>query len=129
MPISGTLWAKSFGEFDSGTGGPIRIGFTHAGTPVKDRVADQQYPTDVTVVDKDLEVEVEVRDISVAKAREIGASGAAKSAVLAGKANITVNFGTLKLYHVGGSQNRATPGNVVLRYCHESADGSTNPLT
>jgi hypothetical protein len=128
MAVTSSIYVKSFGTYNSGNGGPLRLDFRHEGTVIEDRTGDDQYARFLAVVDKMLDVSVSVRDISVATAMALGEAAADKTAVLAGSGDVSITFKGLVLYAVRPSANRASLGEVVLSYRHKSADGSAAPL-
>ena len=127
--VTTTIYCKTVGSYSASAGGTIQLDFTHAGRFLEDRVADQVYPAFTAVVDKFLEVTVHLRDLSVAKALELGAAAADLACTLAGKADVTITFAKMKLHRVAGGQERAAAGTVRLVYRHESADGTSNPVS
>ena len=130
MPgVTTTIYCKSAGNYSASAGGTIQLDFTHAGRCVEDRVADQTYPAFTAVVDKFLEVTVHLRDLSVAKSLALGAAAADLACTLAGAADVTITFAKMKLQRVEGGQGRAQAGALRLVYRHESADGTTVPVS
>lgn len=128
MAISQTIYCTTVGSYTAAAGGVIQVDFTHGGQAVEDRVADQEYPSYVGIVDKFLEVTVHLRDISVAKALALGGAAAALACTLAGKAGVTITFASMVLKSVEGGQSRAQPGGVRLVFRHESV-AQANPVS
>ena len=111
-------------------GGMLRVDVEHSGREVEDRVADQEYPTDVIVADKRMSVTVTARDVTLGAGVALGGAKSDSSATCTGKnAGIkTLGLPGLILVSVGASQGRAEPGQSTFRFVHESADGIAVPF-
>lgn len=111
------------------SGGPIQVRYDHGGSAVGDRTGDADYSMFKQVVNKDCQVVVRLREVKQTFA--IGTTTGALSFVLTAKngASVTITFANMLLESVRGMQGRATPGDVELVFSHESADGSTNPVS
>ena len=127
-----TIYAKTVVwnavTWDSTSGGPIRVEYSHMGEPLEDRTGDNDYAPFLAVVNKKCTARVTLREI-----KQIAAPGTKSSLVITatGKANtVTITLANMILVGVEpGEQGRAAAGSAVLLFQHESADGSTVPVS
>jgi len=132
MPVSTTIYASTVTwnslTWNSGSGGPIQVRYTHSGQVVADRTGDDEYPRNIIVADKDCRVFVTLRDV-----KQVSALGAFSGSLVVtlddGTTTSTITFATMLLYEVNGSQGRANPGEVELAFVHESSGGTAVPIT
>lgn len=131
--MSTTIYAKSFSwngtTYTSGVGGLVEITFSHEGTPVEDGTGTDEYPTFGQVANKRVRVSVTTRTWKLITA--LGATKANGTAIVNGKnGDETLTIANLLLFAVGpATQRHAEPGASTLQFFHESADGTTNPLS
>ena len=127
-----TIYAKSVAwnsvTWDSTGGGPIRVEYSHSGDPLEDRTGDSDYAPFLAVVNKKCRARVTLREI-----KQTAVLGTKSNLVITatGKANtVTINLANMVLIAVeSGEQQRATAGSATLVFQHESADGSTVPVS
>ena len=132
MSVLNTIYPKSFTwnsvTYNGTTGGTLRFEYQHEGTPFLDRTADDEYSSFVVITDKRLIVRVRLREVKYVTA--LGTKSDA-SIIITGKTNAaTITFVGLVLVGASpGEQGRAEGGSVTLVFEHESADGTTVPIS
>lgn len=115
------------GDPAAGAGGLIRVLIAHSSTDIQDRTGSQFYPEFVQMVNGALMVSVSLREV-----KQLSALGT--------KSNMTINLagkgGTPAIACVGMilrdfnmSQGRGEPGEATGTFIHESADGTTEPIS
>lgn len=133
MPVATvTIYAKSVAwnsiTWDSTSGGPVRVEYSHSGDALEDRTGDSDYAPFLAVVNKKCKARVTLREI-----KQVAALGAKSNLVITatGKANtVTITLANMILVAVeSGEQHRAAAGSATLVFQHESADGSTVPVS
>lgn len=111
------------------TGGLLTCVITHASQDIQDRTGSSEYPTFVGMVNKSLTVRVTLRELK----HTDGLGGVSGNLVLTAKSSnattVTVTCATMRLRDVEMTQNRAEPAQAVLTFVHESADGTTVPVS
>jgi hypothetical protein len=95
----------------------------------ENRVGDNIYPTVVATPDKSCVATVTLREVK--QALNLGGAGAQMVMTISGKGAVseTITLAGMVLVDVGAVQRRGEFGAVVLRFAHESADGTTVPIT
>lgn len=131
MALANTIYPTTVtwngNTWNQATGGPMRAEWNHTGTPVLDRSGSNQYAPSVQVVDKRLIMRVRLRDGKLVTA--LGTSGNLVM-TLDGKSTVTCTGATMVLVDVAFEQGRgAEGGGAVLTFEHESADGTTVPIS
>ena len=119
---NGNTWIKT-------SGGPIQARYDHGGSAVGDRTGDAEYPMFKQVVNKDCQVVIRLREVKQALPIGTFTGSLAMQLTAKGGTLITITFANMLLESVRGMQGRATPGDVELVFSHESADGTTNPVS
>lgn len=117
----------------SADGGPIEFTFTYGGRELNDWTGDAEYPQ-TFIVDSTCTASVTLRDI-----KQIIAPGTRDSVVAiatgkmgadTAKTDVTITLTDMLFVGAGpATQPRAAAGSVTLRFAHDSADGSTSPLS
>ncbi|MFQ5409537.1 MAG: hypothetical protein ACE5FI_14095 [Anaerolineales bacterium] len=128
MAVTTTLYLSQF-TFNAVTytktlGGPLDLIINENAQQVADRTGDAQYPTFVAVTDIDPVVFVKMRDVASLPTR--GANSDLVATISDGNATKTLTLSTMTYIGVETNIVRASPGEIVLQFVHESADGSTN---
>ena len=126
------LWTTQAGgtlaDWTSASGGLVRVDINHGGREVQDRTGGQQYSAFTVVVDKYLSCRVYLRDLSQIYAMNtkgplvftlLGKTGQLRYLTLIGMVLTSTEPG----------QPRGEPGTIALAFSHESADGTTMPLS
>ena len=115
--------------WNNSTGGTIRAAYRSGGEPLKDWVAADEWNTFLAIVNKQLQVRLTMREVKWTV--EPGNDAAANMVVTVKDKTSTFNitFATMQLADIDGDQGRAQMGEVVLTFEHESADGTTNPIS
>ena len=114
--------------YSGGVGGVIRFQAAHAGTPLQDWSGADEYPTSVNIVNKTLVVRVFLRNVKITTA--LGTKDPSMSAVLVIKAgNETITCVNMVLASVEMDQGKSEYGTTVLTLVHESANGTTVPVS
>jgi hypothetical protein len=110
-------------------GGPIEVSYAHSGRIEENRVGDNVYPTVVATPDKSCVATVTLREVK--QTLDLGDVGADMVMTVSGKGVVTQNItlAGMVLVDVGAVQRRGEFGAVVLRFAHESADGTTVPIS
>ena len=112
--------------FNSANGGPIRGDYSHSGEPFEQRTGASDYAPFLAVLNKRLKIRLRVRDVK-------------QTAALGTKSNLTMTLsgrtGTINAANMvligiePGDQPRAESGSAILVFQHESADGTTVPIS
>lgn len=134
MTISATINCQSVGwnslTWDSTTdGGSLRVRYVHESTSVKDRTGSSVYPTGVFNVDGDMTVYVTIREVKPAATATIGTKSNIVATLSTSAGTETLTFPNMKLESINGDQDRAVLGESEYVFVHESADGTTVPLS
>lgn len=115
--------------WDKDTGGTIGASIQSGGEPLEDWVAADEWPTFLAVVNKRLRVRLTMRE---PKWTEEPGNASAANMVITLKTKsgtVTITLATMILIEINPDQGRASMGETVLVFGHESADGTTNPIT
>lgn len=107
--------------------GILQVTYEHSGTPLEDRTGCDQYPTNVIVVDKSMRVTMRLRTVKQTTALGTKSNLVATLKTPAGTSVLT--FPGMVLVDVRGQQGRAQVGDVEMVFVHESADGTTVPIS
>lgn len=120
-------WANGVGT-SGGSGGLLTVMYTHAGQDIQDRTGSSEYPTFVGIVNKSLTMRVTLREL-----KQIYALGSKCTATtltaISSAGTVTIAAPNMVLRDVEMTQNRAEPAQAVLTFVHESADGTTVPVS
>lgn len=113
------------------TGGPILFEYMKTGTPLEEWVADQVWSPFVPVVQQRLRVRVTIRDVGIA-VQTLGAKSNGSAVLLPkiGGTPKTINLAGLVLFGVDPLESRSNQAaGLTLNFAHESADGTTDPVS
>jgi len=107
------------------SGGPLDLIINENVQNVSDRTGDAKYPMAVALTDVDPIVFIKMRDTSLNVAK--GTSGNLVATVKKGDGTTKVATMTNMVYAgLDTNQVRANPGEIVLKFIHESSDGTSN---
>lgn len=126
--VANAAWGGN--NWNSSSGGPISLTIAHSGTPVASRTGTDLYPTRISVLDRQCVVTLVLGEFK--QTAGLSASSANMSAYVyytEGANAVNVSIGTLRLYEVRPTQNRANPSECALTFIHESPDGTTAPIS
>jgi hypothetical protein len=132
MAVSST-WAVTSVLFNSitytatDTGGPIGCSYRHGGQALQDWTGDSVLPTAVDIVDQACEVRVRMRDVK--QALVLGTKATLTLTIAKKGGTVALSFVNMVLVEIAGSQNRSQRGEVELVFAHESANGTTAPMS
>jgi len=132
VAVTTTIYVKSIGwnslTWDTSTGGPLAVRIMHPARAIADRTGDSLYPTFVAMVDGELRVSASLRQL-----KWTIALGTKSDMILTvegkGGATSTITLPGLVYEGVSMSQDRATVGGAEHTWVHESADGTTLPVS
>jgi hypothetical protein len=132
MSVATTIYLQSATwnsiTFNSTSGGPIRGEYSHAGEPYDDRTADNEYPTFLAVINKRLIVKLHVREVKQTAA--LGTKSNLVMTLIGKSSSVTINAANMVLIAVEpAEQSRAEAGHATFVFQHESADGTTVPIS
>jgi len=113
--------------YNADTGGTLEFTYTHSATPLPDRTGDDFYPKSVELVDGVLTATLTLREVKFTKA--IGTKSNLVLTLKGKDGNSTITLAGMKVTDVNGSQSRATQGQVVVSFMHESTDGAAVPIS
>jgi hypothetical protein len=113
--------------YDKSTHGLIRLRYQHGGEELADRVAEEFYPTLIAATNGYCRVQITVREVK--QTPTVGTNGALVATISTPGASTTLTFATMTYLGVESEQGRATPGEATLSFAHQSANGSTAPLS
>lgn len=126
-------FAWNSATLNAGSGGPIRFELMKTGDALEEWTADQVWPGFLAVVQQRLRIRVTLRDMALAKTIAALGTKANGTAVLLpkiGGATLTINLANLVLIGVDPAEQRTDQaGGVTLSFGHESADGTTDPVS
>lgn len=115
--------------WNSTNGGPIEVSYEHSGNVIESRVGDNDWATVVGTPNKSLVAMIILREVGQA----LDIDGVASNLVLtiAGRVGVSsiITLASMVLVDVSPSQRRGEFGAVVLRMHHQSANGTTVPIT
>lgn len=130
MAVEPTIYAKSIVfnavTYDNTTGGLIGANFTHSGTPILHRIADNEYATSVFIVDKEVRITMSAAEVNINIA--IGTKSNLVLTLSGKGADKVLTFSNMVYAGIDADQQRATPGNGDHTFVHESTDGTTDPV-
>jgi len=133
MPVSRTFTAKTITwnseTWDKDATGPLSVTVAHSGTPVMSRTGADLYPHRISVQDRTVVVTVVVGEFKRTSALTGKSNMVISLYYDEGAETITVTIANLRFYEVRSTQNRANPSEAALTFVHESADGTTVPIT
>lgn len=133
MALNRTIYAKSFSfnsvTYDRSTGGPISAIIDDGGEEVEDRVAADEYPTDLSVVNKFLECRIVAREVKWATPVKGTNSNIVLTTTDKDGNDTTLTLASMTLIQKITTQDRAQPAITELRFRHLSSDGTTEPLS
>lgn len=113
-------------SWDNTVGGPVKIEYESGGEELLDRVADDFQPTAVHIINGATHASLTLRDndfITIAPGTKSDLTF-----TLTGKSTVNKTIPDMVFVKVTSSADKATLGNSVLNFVHESADGQTNPI-
>ena len=114
--------------FNSASGGPIRGEYAHSGEPFEQRTGDNEYAPFLAVLNKRLKIRLRVRDVK--QTLSLGAKSNLAMTLSGRGSAVTVNAANMVLIGIEpADQPRAEAGSATLVFQHESADGSTVPIS
>ena len=113
--------------YTSAAGGPIGMQYRYGGQPLPDYTGDSALPMALDVIDQVCEVRARLRDVK--QALTIGTKGSLVVILKYKSSTVTLTFANMVLVDINGSQSRSQRGEVELAWAHESADGTTAPLS
>jgi len=114
--------------YASGSGGVIRVQVSHVGDPLADWTGADEYPQQVNVVNKRLIVRLFLREVKIVTA--LGTKDTSSSFALVIKSDtVSVTCVNMVLVGVDMDQGKSEYGTTVLTLMHESADGTTVPIS
>lgn len=108
--------------------GIIQVNYEHSGSPIEDRTGCDEYPTSVIVVDKGMRVTMRLRTVKQTTALGVKSNLVATLKTKSGGTSV-LTFPGMVLVDVRGQQPRAGVGDVEMVFVHESADGTTVPIS
>ena len=128
MAVTTTLYLQQFTfntvTYSKTSGGPLDLIINENPQHVADRTGDAQYPTFVGITDIDPVVFVKMRDVASLPTR--GAKSDLVATVSDGSTTKTITLSDMVYIGVETNIVRASPGEIVLQFVHQSDDGSTN---
>jgi len=108
--------------------GTLELQVSHRGNAIQDRTGIDEYATSVVIVDKECVAVLKLRE--VLRIEGLGAITGSLECVLktpGSTKNLTLT--TMKISDINIRQGRAEAGDADITFVHESADGSTVPVT
>lgn len=116
-------------NWSSTDGGPIEVSYTHTGNVIENRVGDNEWATVIGTPNKSCVATVTLREVK--QTLDLDGVAADLVMVVAGRVGVssTITLKSMVLVDVSSSQRRGEFGAVILRFNHESADGTTVPVT
>jgi len=132
MSVSNTFYldAASWNSitFNSANGGPIRGEYSHSGEAREERTGGSEYAPFLAVLNKRLKIRLRVREV-----KQTAPLGAKSNLVmtLSGKSGtVTITAANMVLIAIEpAEQHRAEAGSATFVFQHESADGTTVPIS
>ena len=113
--------------YDSTSGGPLMVTIRHSGDPLEGRSGADEYAAFLAVVDKIAEVQFSVADVKFITA--LGTSGTFTCTLKLKSTTVVITLATMVLVNVEMSQRRASLGEMTATLRHESANGTTVPVS
>lgn len=131
MAVTPTIYASSVAwnssTWNASGGGPIAVTYDHSSRSEEARSGDDEYARTVFSVDKNLRATVRLQDVDVIP--DIGTKSNLTATLSTKSGTKTLTMVGMVFEGAAASQDRATIGDVELRFIHESADGSTVPIS
>ena len=117
--------------YNAGSGGPIRFELMKNGDPLEEWTGADEWPQFVAVVSKRLRVRALIRDIAAATlVLGVVANGSAVLLPKIGGTPKTIAMANLILIGVDPvEQTSRQAGGATLVFAHQSADGTTDPVS
>jgi hypothetical protein len=110
-------------------GGPIDFNYTHNGRMIEALVGDNEWATTIDFPDKGLSASVTLREVK----QTIDMDGTASDmvATIVGRVGVSsiITLKSMVLVDVSASNRRGESGAVQLQFRHQSADGTTVPVS
>lgn len=132
MAVERFLYLKTFVwngvTYNNTTGGTLMLRWGHSASPVADRTGTDEYPTAVEMVNKGLLVFLLMRNVKHTIALGTSSNGVATLERNTGTTQ-TITFPNLVLQDITPVQSRAVYGESLWTFTHESADGTTVPIS
>jgi len=129
-----TIYPKSVlfnaDTYDSSTGGPIMAQMRYSGSALPDWTGDSALNQFLGVVNQVCTVGITIRDVKMGLLLVPGTKSSLVLQISGKGAAISITF--LNMVFLGcepAQQGRAQAGSSVLLFQHESADGSTAPVS
>ena len=110
------------------SGGPHEFDFEYGGQVVNDWL-EKPLPIFLALVDRECKVRVRLREVKILPVLETKASLVVKISGKSGGVTATLTFANMVLVNITANQGRATQGFCELHFQHESADGTTVPVS
>jgi len=112
--------------YNTGNGGPMDVSLGDESLLVKDRVADDLFPTFGAVVQRDVILSIVMRDAWARKA--IGTKGTVVITLSDYTVTYTVTLANMQLESIRSSQTKDVPGTAEWTLHHIGTDGQTSPV-
>ena len=122
---SATFGGATWSATEDGT---LELQVSHRGNAIQDRTGVDEYATSVVIVDKECVAVLKLREC--VRTEALGGTAGALVCVLktpTGTSNITI--ATVKISDINMRQGRAEFGDCDITFVHESANGTTVPVT
>ncbi|MCZ7645302.1 MAG: hypothetical protein M5U26_08460 [Planctomycetota bacterium] len=114
--------------YSAASHGLVRAEVQHGGQPVESLAGDDEYARQTFVVNKGVRVRLFIRNFAIDTS--LGAATSNMVITVKHKSGTkTLTIANMILFDVRPSQARAQESETILEFVHESADGTTNPLT
>ena len=127
-----TIYPKSITfnsvAYSNTSGGPIQLTYSKDGSVLETRTGVDVYPQSVAVTDLSYRVTARLQTFGLDLVEGTTAS-LVGVATTAGGVDKTYTWTTMVLTKISGTQDRAQEGYSEYTFVHESADGTTDPLT
>jgi hypothetical protein len=109
-------------------GGPHEFDFEYGGQVVNDWL-EKPIPIFLALVDREVKVRVRLREVKTLPVLEVKSSLVVNISGKSGGVTATLTFANMVLVNINANQGRATQGFCELHFQHESADGTTIPVS
>lgn len=127
LPLHLSQFTFNSVTYDKTSGGPLDCIINDNAINVSDRTGDANYPMAVAVTDIDPTVFIKMRDLTLNITR--GTKGNLVVTVKTPTGNKVGTMATMVYVGLDTNQVRANPGEIVLKFVHESAGGTAQWLT
>lgn len=132
MSVDTTIYLKSTAwnalTWDSSGGGPLAMRATAPARAIEDRTGDSLWATFVAMVDPSLRLSVSTRQVKWTIAHGTKSDMVCTLASKGGT-TIAITFKNMVYEGISMSQDRASVGGAEHTFVHESADGTTYPVS